>query len=36
MWLKKIILVEDLGRGRKDTINIGGLMLTIYIHLKTH
>lgn len=35
VWLKKIILGEDLGRGRNDTINMGGLMLTIYLHLKT-
>ncbi len=36
VWLKKIILGEDLGRARNDTINMGSLMLTIYIHLKTH
>ncbi len=26
----------DLGKGWNDTINMGGLMLIIYIHLKIH
>jgi len=26
----------NLAKGWNDTINMGGLMLTIYIHLKTH